>query len=139
MDPNDLNNKKILVVDDDSGIIEIYQEVLKDAGFSVDVASNGDEALQKASAQQYDLILLDIMMNQGPNGIDCLKQIKTNPDKFKKPIVVMLTNLALTNTVKEAFDFGAEGYLIKLTLSNEQIVEKVKGYLRGFAQKQTNS
>jgi CheY-like chemotaxis protein len=131
----DNKSKKILVVDDEPGVLEIYSEVLKDAGFTVDTASNGNEALQKAAEKAYDLILLDIMMENGPNGLECLKTFKSSPDKYKKAIIVMLTNLALTNTVKEAFDYGAEGYLIKLTLSNEQIVNKVKGYLNGFSEK----
>jgi len=104
----DNKSKRILVVDDEPGVIEIYSEVLKDAGFDVDTASNGDEALQMAEAKEYHLILLDIMMEKGPNGLDCLKLIKSAPEKYKKPIIVMLTNLALTNTVKEAFDNGAE-------------------------------
>ena len=129
----DIKNKKILLVDDEPGILELYAEVLRDAGFQVDTGINGNEALQKAMENVYDLILLDIMMNDGPDGIQCLKEIKSNPDKYKKPIVVMLTNLAIINNVKDAFDRGAEGYLIKLTLSNEQLIEKVKGFLNGFA------
>jgi two-component system, OmpR family, alkaline phosphatase synthesis response regulator PhoP len=125
-------SKKILVVDDEANILELYSEVLKDAGFDVHTASNGNEALQKCVEESYDLILLDIMMNEGPDGLECLKLIKAAPEKYKKPIIVMLTNLALTNNVKEAFDNGAEGYLIKLTLSNDQLVKKVKGFLHGF-------
>jgi CheY-like chemotaxis protein len=127
-----VNIKKILLVDDEPGIIDLYSEVLRDAGFDVDTASNGDEALQKAEGGEYALILLDIMMNEGPDGIECLKLIKSNADKYKNPIVVMLTNLAITNNVKDAYDYGAEGYLIKLALSNDQLVKKVKGFLNGF-------
>lgn len=134
MDDNALKSKKILIVDDEPNILELYSEVLSDAGFTIITASNGNEALQKLEQELYDLVLLDIMMNDGPDGIECLKIIKSNPQKYKKPVVVMLTNLALTNNVKEAFDHGAEGYLIKLTLSNEQLVKKVKGYLQGFGE-----
>jgi CheY-like chemotaxis protein len=126
--------KKILLVDDEPGIIELYSEVLRDAGFTVDTASNGNEALQKAEENEYELILLDIMMNEGPDGLEVLKIIKAMPEKYKKPIVVMLTNLAITNNVKDAYDYGAEGYLIKLTLSNDQLVKKVKGFLHGFSE-----
>ncbi|MFW5720234.1 MAG: response regulator [Candidatus Dojkabacteria bacterium] len=131
---SDLNtaSKKILIVDDEPNILELYSEVLMDAGFQIDTASNGNEALQKAADNVYDLILLDIMMNDGPDGLECLRTMKGDQNTYKKPIIVMLTNLALTNNVKEAFDHGAEGYLIKLTLSNEQLVKKVKGFLQGF-------
>lgn len=128
-----VNTKRILLVDDEPNILELYSEVLTDAGFSIDTAGNGHEALKKAEEGNYDLILLDIMMNEGPDGLECLKIIKSDPKKYKKPIIVMLTNLALTNNVKEAFDYGAEGYLIKLTLSNDQLVKKVKGFLHGFS------
>lgn len=130
----DVVSKKILVVDDEANILELYSEVLRDAGFHVDTASNGNEAIQKCAEETYDLVLLDIMMNDGPDGLECLKLLKADPEKYKKPIIVMLTNLALTNNVKEAFDNGAEGYLIKLTLSNEQLVKKVKGFLHGFSE-----
>lgn len=134
MDDNTLKTKKILIVDDEPNILELYAEVLTDAGFVVETAINGLEALRKVEEKFYDLILLDIMMSDGPDGIECLKLIKSNPEKYRKPIIVMLTNLALTNNVKEAFEHGAEGYLIKLTLSNEHLVKKVKGYLQGFGE-----
>lgn len=133
MDTNSTNLKKILLVDDEPGIIELYSEVLTDAGFTVDTASNGDEALQKTEEGDYVLILLDIMMNDGPDGLEVLKIIKSTPEKYKKPIIVMLTNIAITNNVKDAYDYGAEGYLVKLTLSNDQLVQKVKGFLHGFS------
>lgn len=136
MDNNDTskNTNTVLLVDDEPAIIELYSEVLRDAGFIVDTASNGNEALMKASEKKYAIVLLDIMMNDGPDGLEVLKTIKSNPDKYKKPIVVMLTNLAITNNVKDAYDYGAEGYLIKLALSNEQLVKKVKGFLNGFGE-----
>lgn len=129
-----ITSKKILVVDDEPNILELYSEILKDADFDVDIAANGNEAIQKCSENDYALLLLDIMMNDGPDGLEVLKVIKSSPEKYKKPIIVMLTNLALTNNVKEAFDNGAEGYLIKLTLSNEQLVKKVRGFLQGFTE-----
>lgn len=122
----------ILLVDDEPSILELYSEVLRDAGFSVETASNGNEALMKAAEKEFGLVLLDIMMNEGPDGLEVLKILKASPEKYKKPIIVMLTNLAITNNVKDAYDYGAEGYLIKLALSNEQLVKKVKGFLHGF-------
>jgi CheY-like chemotaxis protein len=124
--------KKVLLVDDESDILETYSEVLMDDGFKVDVALNGNEALALLEQNQYDIVLLDIMMPSGPDGIEVLKTARGDSDKYGKPIIIMLTNLALTNNVKEAFDYGAEGYLIKLSLSNEQLVKKVKGFLQGF-------
>ncbi len=135
MDNNTTNKSTlILLVDDEPAILELYSEVLRDAGFTVETASNGNEALMKASEKEYGLVLLDIMMNEGPDGLEVLKILKSNTDKYKKPIIVMLTNLAITNNVKDAYDYGSEGYLIKLALSNEQLVKKVKGFLHGFGE-----
>jgi CheY-like chemotaxis protein len=128
------NLKPILLVDDEPSILELYAEVLKDAGFQIETAANGNEALEKAAEKEFSLILLDIMMNVGPDGLSVLKQLKADTNKYKKPIIVMLTNLAITNNVKDAYDYGADGYLIKLALSNEQLVKKVKGFLHGFGE-----
>ncbi len=133
-DTSQKTSKLILLVDDEPAILELYTEVLRDAGFEVDTASNGNEALKKATEKAYELILLDIMMNEGPDGLEVLRMIRADEAKYKKPIIVMLTNLAITNNVKDAYDYGAEGYLIKLALSNEQLVKKVKGFLHGFGE-----
>lgn len=122
----------ILLVDDEPMILEIFSEVLRDAGFEVDSASNGNEALMKATERKYDLILLDIMMNEGPDGIEVLKIIKSEKEKYHNPIVVMLTNISIANNIKDALYYGAEGYLVKVSLSNELLVKNVKGYLKGF-------
>ncbi len=122
----------ILLVDDEPMILEIFSEVLRDAGFEVDTASNGNEALLKATERKYDLILLDIMMNEGPDGIEVLKIIKSEKEKYHNPIVVMLTNISIANNIKDALYYGAEGYLVKVSLSNELLVKNVKGYLKGF-------
>lgn len=135
MDTNNPSTNKstlILLVDDESSILELYSEVLRDAGFTVETASNGNEALMKAAEKEYGLVLLDIMMNDGPDGLEVLKILRSDLAKYKKPIIVMLTNLAITNNVKDAYDYGADGYLIKLALSNEQLVKKVNDYLHGF-------
>lgn len=128
------NNKSmdILLVDDDLSILELYSEVLTDAGFVVETASNGNEALMKCEEKEYGLVLLDIMMNDGIDGIQVLKIMRSDLVKYKNPIIVMLTNLAITNNVKDAYDYGADGYLIKLALSNDTLVKKVKDYLNGF-------
>lgn len=122
----------ILLVVDEPMILEIFSEVLRDAGFEVDTASNGNEALLKATERKYDLILLDIMMNEGPDGIEVLKIIKSEKEKYHNPIVVMLTNISIANNIKDALYYGAEGYLVKVSLSNELLVKNVKGYLKGF-------
>lgn len=123
---------QVLLVDDEEMIITLYKDVLLDSGLDVDSANSGKDALDKAGVKKYDLILLDIMMSE-MDGIDTLKNLRADQTKYGKPVVVMLTNVAMANTIKDANDFGADGYLVKLSLSNDQLVEKVHGFLRGFS------
>jgi CheY-like chemotaxis protein len=124
--------KKVLIVDDDPTILELYMDVLTGAGFNVDNVSNGQSALESLKSKEYSLVLLDIMMPD-MDGIMVLKSVRADENTYGHPTVVMLTNLALTDNIKEALDSGAEGYLIKLSLSNEQLVQQVKNYLHGFS------
>ena len=126
------DTKKVLIVDDDPTILELYMDVLTGAGFKVDNVSNGQSALEMLKKKEHQLVLLDIMMPD-MDGIMVLKSIRSDENVYGHPTVVMLTNLALTDNIKEALDSGAEGYLIKLSLSNEQLVQQVKNYLHGFS------
>lgn len=129
---NNTKNHKILLVDDEPDILSLYSEVLELDGLNVETVQNGNEALKKAEQEKYDLILLDIMMNEGPNGLDVLKVLRSESEKYGNPVIVMLTNLRITDAIRDAFELGADGYLVKLSLTNEQLVKKVKGFLFGF-------
>ena len=123
----------ILLVDDEIDLLNLYKEILELEGLSVDTASDGKEALRKAEARRYSLILLDINMNEYPDGIEVLRIIRSDKEKYGDPVIVMLTNIKITEVFREAFELGADGYLVKLALtSNEQLVRKVKGFLYGF-------
>lgn len=129
---NNTKNHKILLVDDEPDILSLYSEVLELDGLNVETVQNGNEALKKAEQEKYDLILLDIMMNEGPNGLDVLKILRSESEKYGNPVIVMLTNLRITDAIRDAFELGADGYLVKLSLTNEQLVKKVRGFLFGF-------
>ena len=123
--------KKVLIIDDDQGIVELYTDVLKTAGFNVDSVTSGQSGLEVLKKREHGLILLDIMMPD-MDGIQVLKSVRTDTNTYGHPVVVMLTNLALTDNIKEALDSGADAYLIKLSLSNEQLVQQVRNYLYNF-------
>lgn len=129
-----LPKAKILLVDDEVAVLDLYAEVLKDAGYAVDVAKNGEECLEMCEKNKYDLILLDLMMPV-MDGIECLKRLRADETKYGHPIVVALTNVTMAINIKEAFDNGADGYLVKIAVSNEMLVEEVDGYLKGFRKK----
>lgn len=130
---NNVFDKKIFILDDEEDILEVLTEALNSVGFhDIDTAIRGEEALEKIAQKKYDLLLLDIMMPEGINGIDVLDKVKTNPDKYGTPIVIMLTNVGISSTIKYAFEKGADAYLNKMAMSNKSIIESVKKYLNGF-------
>lgn len=120
--------KKILLVDDDQYIRELYIEVLKEAGYEVTPCADGQEASTAMAQGGYDLVLLDIMMPK-LDGIGVLKSIVGKPPATPNGPVILLTNLAHDPVLQEATALGAKGYLIKADITPDQLIEKVKEYL----------
>lgn len=116
--------KKILIVDDDLYIRDLYAEVLKDENFDVGIAENGEEAIRMLSNDHYDLILLDVMLPK-VDGIQVLSQIKDNPET-KNTAVIMLTNFGQDDLVKKAVTLGSADYLLKYNITPGEIVTKIK-------------
>ena len=104
--------KKILLVEDDPFLIEIYITKFKEAGFSLKVVSDGDLVLEKIKEEMPDLLLLDIVL---PNmdGWEILRAIR-NDDQLKKMMIVILSNLGEKKDVEKGMKLGVEKYLIKL-------------------------
>jgi len=118
--------KKILLIEDDELIREMYEGELKKAGFEVSAVTTGEEGLKTLEQETFDLILLDIML-PGINGLEILKQLKQNP-KMRNLKVVLLTNLGQETVIKQGFELGATGYLIKAAYNPDQIVQEVKNF-----------
>ena len=118
---------KILIVEDEDFIRQLYKRQFEKAGFTIEDFANGKEGLTAALQNTYDLILLDIMLPD-VNGIDILKQVKESKTVGKTP-VVMLTNLGQDDVIKEGFKFGASGYLIKAAYTPDQVVQEVSNIL----------
>ncbi len=115
--------KKILLVDDDLYIRDLYAEVLKDENYDVLIASDGEEALAVATATVPDLILLDIMLPK-MDGIQVLTKIRENA-ALKSVPVVMLTNFGQEDLVKQAVNVGSTEYLLKYNITPGEITKKV--------------
>lgn len=122
-------NKKILIVEDDQFLREFYQELLQEEGYLVDAAGDGEVALKKIWENEYDLILLDIMLPK-KDGIQILRDLKLHPAKSSSVKIVALTNLGQDAVIKECFDLGVEGYLIKSALNPDQVLSEIKSYLK---------
>jgi len=120
--------KKLIVVDDDLYIRELYEEILKDEGYTVDTASNGEDALNKLKQGGYDIVLLDIMMTKldGLGVMDALN--KTQPPVKNGPII-LLTNLDHDPLIKDAMSKGASAFIIKADITPADLLSQVKKYL----------
>jgi DNA-binding response OmpR family regulator len=122
-------DKKILVVEDDQFLREFYQELLLSEGYTVEIADNGEVGEQKLLVGGYDLVLLDIMMPK-KDGLQVLRDLKIKiPSKPNKQIV-MLTNLGQDAIIKQCFDLGAAGFLIKSALNPDQVLAEINNYLQ---------
>lgn len=120
--------KRVLIVEDDQFLREFYQDLLTAEGYFVDVASDGEIALSKLHSNEYDLALLDLMLPK-KDGVQILRDLRVSPPKSSHINIVVLTNLGQDLVVKECFDLGADGYLIKSALNPDQVLTEVKSYL----------
>lgn len=120
-------SKKILIIEDDFFIRELYLRQLQKEGFEVSGSADGADGLVQANNLKPDLILLDIMLPK-LNGLDLLRTLKTKAETQNIP-VILLSNLGQDSVVKEGFTLGAEGYLIKSAYTPSQIIEEVKNFM----------
>jgi len=122
------SEKIILLIEDEEVIRELYAEVLRDAGYKVIEARDGDTGLKRALGDEWDVMLLDIML-PGSDGLQILRYIKEN-ERLKLKPVILLTNLGNETIIKESFTKGADAYLIKSEITPDKIVSEVGNYLK---------
>ncbi|MEI7890341.1 MAG: response regulator [bacterium] len=118
---------KILIVEDDVFIRDIYNVKFNQEGFEVFLAEDGFKALEKLETVVPDIVLLDITM-PGLDGIDVLKKVKENPALVNVPII-MLTNISEKERVQEAKELGIDEYMIKSQFTPSEVVQKVNSLL----------
>jgi DNA-binding response OmpR family regulator len=105
--------RKILIVEDDPMIRDMYRIALVSKQYSVEVASDADVAYKKVSVFKPDCIFLDIML-PGVSGLEILNELRTNPVyNCQKVKIVILTNLAQASVSENAIANGADGFIIK--------------------------
>lgn len=124
--------KKILLVEDEDFIRELYMRQLSKAGFAVKTAIDGQTGLEALKAETFDLLLLDIML-PGMNGLQVLREFKTH-NPTSPMITILLTNLGQEAVIKEGFELGAQAYLIKASYTPDQVVNEVRNALFGTGQ-----
>lgn len=121
------DSKKILLVEDDKFLSEMYTTKLSENGFAVEVAFDGQEGLSKAKEQKPDLILLDIVLPK-IDGFEFLQHLKKD-DSTKDISVIILTNLGQKEEVEKGLKLGAQDYIIKAHFTPTEVVAKVKKIL----------
>lgn len=117
----------ILIVEDEHDIRSLYAEILTTGGYTVDQAPDGEIGMEKIKNTNWGLLLLDIML-PGKDGLRMLKEMKDTPGLKKGPIVV-ITNLNSEHIIQEAFNLGADGYLIKSEITPDKVLDEVKEFV----------
>ena len=119
-------SRSVLVVDDEPNIVLSLEFIMKQAGFEVRVARNGDEALGAIAASPPDLVLLDVMM---PNrdGYDVCQTIRANP-AWKDIHIVMLTAKGRDIEREKGMALGADDYITK-PFSTREVIARVEQFL----------
>lgn len=120
--------KRILIVEDELFLRELYVQILKDAGYDIDQAADGDEGLKKMSAGGYDLVLLDIVLPK-MDGIQILRELQKKPPQKPNKTIVMMTNIDKEATIAEGVSLGIRGHLIKSDYTPDQLLAEVKRVL----------
>lgn len=128
MDSNTTSRKaKILAVEDDKYLASIYQMKLKNQGYNVELAANGEEGLEKAKIFKPDLILLDLMMPI-MDGYSMLNELKKDP-KLKNTKIIILTNLGQESDIQQAVNHGVLDYVVKTDTATTEIIDKIEKLL----------
>jgi DNA-binding response OmpR family regulator len=120
--------KKILIIEDDLIVANIYRNKLAVDGFQVEIANDAETGFQLLKNFRPDVILLDLMLPKMP-GIEVLKKIRATPEFEKLPVIVF-SSTYLTNVVQEAWKAGATKCLSKAACTPKEIIEAVRGALQ---------
>lgn len=119
--------KKILIVEDEKILSDMYEESFRQGGFTVVVASSAEQGITVAKSEKPDIVLLDILLPVG-NGIAFLQAKKDDPAIAPIPVVAF-SNYDDPETKRQAFELGALEYLLKTSYTPQQIIEHVEQVL----------
>ena len=115
--------KKILILEDDIFLAKAYVIILSKEGYQVSHFSNGRQGLEATKKEEFDLILLDLLMPE-IDGLEFLREF--NLENHPGTKVIVFTNMSSIETIKEATSLGASKYVTKSTFTPKQMVALVK-------------
>ncbi len=118
---------KILIVEDDTFMVDLLSKELATFGYRIEIAKNGLEGVDKFHSFKPNLILLDILLPD-QNGFDVLRQIRREPAGYETKVLV-LSNLDKRSDLEEAKRLNATDYLVKANFSLSEIVARIRGVL----------
>ena len=129
-----MNKKNLLIVDDEPDLVELLSYNLKKEGFAVTSAPNGEEALQKVRKNDYQLILLDLML-PGIQGTELCRQLRSNPKTEHIPIIMLTAKGDETDKIR-GLEIGADDYMTK-PFSPKELIARVNALLRRTGERTT--
>lgn len=120
---------KILLIEDDSLFVKMYQKKLTHEGFQLEAALDGEDGVKKAMSVNPDLIILDLMLPKMA-GSEVLKKIKEDPKTASIPVIV-LTNLSTNEEeVDRCVELGVKETLLKTEVTPDHVVELIRRHLK---------
>jgi DNA-binding response OmpR family regulator len=124
--------KKILLVEDDPFLIDIYQKKLKNSAFEVDVANDGEKVLEILKEKNFDLMLLDIVLPKidGWKALEEIGKMKKEKKDLEKMKIVIWSNLGEKEDIKKGLSLGATSYLIKANFTPSEVVKEIEKLLK---------
>lgn len=122
---NNPGKKRILVVEDEQFLRDLYVELLTEEGYDVESASDGEKAYKMIQDGYYDLILLDVVLPK-KDGLAVLKDLKANPPKKPSKAIIVLSNLGHEAVISEGVSLGIRGHIIKSDYTPDQLLSEVK-------------
>jgi CheY-like chemotaxis protein len=126
----DKENKTVLIVEDNEALVDSYAEALETGGYDTIKSLDGYQGLDAMakSLGDIELVVLDLMM-PGVDGLEVLRTVKNNEEKYGSVPIIILTNMTSENVIKEAFSLGATSYLVKTDLDYEGLIKEVNKFL----------
>ncbi len=119
---------KVLIIDDDPAVRDLYTQQFQVEGLETCVAVDGQAALESLSLHKPDLILLDMLM-PGMDGMQFLRELRNFPEAQATPVII-LTNLEANDEVLEGIiEYKPAYYMLKINTTSKEIVQKVKDIL----------
>ncbi|OGY32632.1 MAG: hypothetical protein A3A57_01905 [Candidatus Woykebacteria bacterium RIFCSPLOWO2_01_FULL_41_12] len=120
---------KILLVEDDTLFVKMYQKKFTHEGLDLEAAYDGEEALEKVKSAKPDLIILDLMLPKMA-GSEVLEKVRQNPETANIPVIV-LTNLSSSeDEVNRCIELGAKETLLKTDVTPDKVVELVRKHMQ---------